>query len=53
VRDVDDVYLHPEKLYSRREFEEEQKKLNKIRREVIGRIEGLNPRIKGVFSKES
>ena len=53
VRDVDDVYFHPEKLYSRREFEEEQKKLNEIRRETIGHIEGLHPDIRGVFSKES
>ena len=50
VRYVDDVYLHPEKLYSRMEFEEKQKELNKLRRESIEKIgDVLHPNIRRVF----
>jgi len=52
VRNVDDIYFHPEKLYPVSEFEEKQNKLNEIRRKTIERIEGLHPDIKNVFSKE-
>jgi len=48
---VDDIYLHPEKLYSRAEFEERQKELNKFRREAIQKIgDALYPNLKVVFS---
>ena len=51
VRHVDDIYLHPEKLYSRAEFEERQKELNKIRCEAIEKIgDALHPNIRNVFS---
>ncbi len=50
VREVDSIYMHPEKLYSHQEFEERQNALNKIRRETIGKYaDGLHPDIKNVF----
>jgi hypothetical protein len=50
---VDDIYLHPEKLYSSAEFEERQKELNKFRREAIQKIgDALHPNIQNVFSKD-
>ncbi|KPV64113.1 MAG: phosphoenolpyruvate carboxykinase [Candidatus Bathyarchaeota archaeon BA2] len=53
IRMVDDIYLHPEKLYSRAEFEEKQKELNRFRREAIEKIGGaLHPDIKKVFSEK-
>jgi len=53
IRMVDDIYLHPEKLYSKTEFEERQKELNKFRRKAIQKIdEALPPNIKNVFSKD-
>jgi len=51
IRTVDDIYLHPERLYSRADFEERQKDLNRIRREAIEKIGGdLEPDIKSVFN---
>jgi len=51
IRNVDDIYLHPEKLYSIAEFEEKQKELNKFRRKAIKKIDTtLHPNIKTVFS---
>ncbi|UCE16690.1 MAG: phosphoenolpyruvate carboxykinase (ATP) [Candidatus Bathyarchaeota archaeon] len=51
IRMVDDIYLHPEKLYSEAEFEEKQKELNRFRREAIREIgDALHPNIKNVFS---
>ncbi|NIW53643.1 MAG: hypothetical protein GWN17_15805 [Candidatus Korarchaeota archaeon] len=51
IRTVDDIYLHPEKLYSREEFEERQKKLNRLRREAIEKIgDALHPNVRNVFS---
>ena len=50
VRTVDDIYLHPELLYSNSEFEKKQKELNRIRREAIDGVgEDLHPAIKKVF----
>jgi len=52
IRYVDDIYLHPEKLYSRTEFEEEQRELNKIRYESVKELgDFLHPDIRKVFSK--
>jgi phosphoenolpyruvate carboxykinase (ATP) len=52
IRLVDDIYLHPEKLYSRAEFEERHKELNRIRYEAIEKNGGaLYPNIRNVFSK--
>jgi phosphoenolpyruvate carboxykinase (ATP) len=50
IRNVDDIYLHPEKLYSIAEFEEKQKELNKFRRKAIEKIDTtLHRNIKTVF----
>jgi len=47
-----DIYLHPEKLYSTIEFEEKQRKLNKIRyKSVKGLGDSLHPDIRKVFRK--
>ncbi len=52
IRVVDDIYLHPEKLYSRDEFEEKQRELNKIRYEAVEKLDStLHPSIRNVFSK--
>jgi phosphoenolpyruvate carboxykinase (ATP) len=52
IRGVDDIYLHPEKLHSRAEFEEEQAILNRIRYEAVEKIGGgLHPNLRKVFSK--
>ena len=40
VRGVDDIYFHPELLYTRQEFQEKQKKLNRLRIETIEKIGG-------------
>ena len=54
IRHVDDIYLHPEKLYSRIEFEEKQKKLNKIGYEAVEKYnDTLPPTIRDVFKMES
>lgn len=53
IRMVDDIYLHPEKLYSKAEFEQKQKELNKLRREAIQEIhDALHPCIRDVFLKD-
>jgi phosphoenolpyruvate carboxykinase (ATP) len=53
IRTVDDIYLHPEKLYSRAEFEEKQKELNKFRRKAIEKMDdALPPNIRNVFSED-
>jgi len=52
VRYVDDIYLHPEKLYSRTEFKEKQQELNKIRYESVKKLgDSLYPDIRKVFSQ--
>jgi phosphoenolpyruvate carboxykinase (ATP) len=52
IRVVDDIYLHPEKLYSAAEFEEKQRELNKIRHEAVEKVgSGLQPTIRKVFGK--
>ena len=51
VRMVDDIYLHPERLYSSTQFEERQKQLNKFRKEAIDKIgKSLNNTIRVIFS---
>jgi len=50
IRNVDSIYVHPEKLYSQEKFEKKQKELNRTRREAIEEIGSrLNPNIKNVF----
>ncbi|MEA1871945.1 MAG: phosphoenolpyruvate carboxykinase [Chloroflexota bacterium] len=52
IRYVDDIYLHPEKIYSTIEFEEKQRELNKIRYESVKELgDFLHPDISKVFSK--
>ncbi len=52
IRVVDDIYLHPEKLYLRAEFEEKQGELNKTRYEAVEKIGStLHPNVRNVFSK--
>lgn len=50
IRVVDDIFMHPEKLYSRNEFERQQGELNRIRYEAVEKIgTGLYPSIRKVF----
>ncbi|MEE9593812.1 MAG: phosphoenolpyruvate carboxykinase (ATP), partial [Candidatus Hydrothermarchaeales archaeon] len=50
VRLVDEVFLHPEKLYTHSEFEEKQEKLNQIRREAIEKLgSAIHPDIRKVL----
>ena len=52
IRLVDDIYLHPEKLYSRTGFEKKQRELNKIRYESVKKLgDSLHPDIRKVFSQ--
>ena len=54
IRYVDDIYLHPEKLYSRTEFEERQRELSKIRYESVEKLgDSLHPEVRKVFGKSS
>jgi phosphoenolpyruvate carboxykinase (ATP) len=54
IRTVDQVYLHPERLYSQEEFLLKQKEIEKIRYDIISRYDNkLNPRILKVFKKPS
>ncbi len=51
IRMVDDIYLHPERLYSDSQFKERQNQLNKFRKEAIDKIgKSLNNKIKVIFS---
>jgi phosphoenolpyruvate carboxykinase (ATP) len=53
IRMVDDIYLHPEKLYSKDEYETKQKKLNEFRREAIKEVDdALPPNIRNVFGED-
>ncbi len=50
VRYVDDIFLHPEKLYSKSEFKEKNEEIKRIRQKAIEKVgEGLHPDIKSVF----
>jgi len=50
VRNVDSIYMHPEKLYSHSEYEERQNALNKIRLDTITKYsDGMHADIKNVF----
>ncbi len=52
IRAVDDMLVHPERLYSEADFTEKQRELNKIRYEAIEKVgPGLNPKVKKVFGK--
>jgi len=50
VRFVDDIYFHPEKLFTTEEFEESQSALNRIRTEAIEKLgDGLHPAVRTAF----
>lgn len=50
VRLVDDLYFHPERLYSQAEFETKQKELDRWRHEAIERVGGgLHSSVRAVF----
>lgn len=50
VRLVDDLYFHPENLYSKDEFEAKQKKLDYMRQRTIAKIgDLLHEKIRNVF----
>jgi len=52
IRVVDDIYVHPEKLYSASEFEEKQRELNRQRYEAVAKLgTKLHPDIRRVFKK--
>jgi phosphoenolpyruvate carboxykinase (ATP) len=52
IRAVDDILVHPERLYTVAEFEQKQKELNRIRYEAIEKIGGgLDPKVRNVFAK--
>jgi phosphoenolpyruvate carboxykinase (ATP) len=50
VRAVDDIYFHPEKLFTSSEFEENQRGLNLVRREAIEKLgDELHPAVRRAF----
>ncbi|MFC1999281.1 phosphoenolpyruvate carboxykinase (ATP) [Chloroflexota bacterium] len=50
VRMVDDIYFHPEMLYSRHEFEQRRRKATKLRHGAMEKVGGkLHPDIAKVF----
>jgi len=52
IRVVDDFYVHPEKLYTRTDFETKQAALNKLRYEAVAQLGNrLHPDIRKVFSR--
>ena len=54
IRTVDQVYLHPENLYSKEDFIMKQKELDNIRYETISSYGNkLHPKILEVFQKPS
>jgi phosphoenolpyruvate carboxykinase (ATP) len=53
IRAVDDIMVHPERLYTVAEFAQKKRELNKIRYEAIEQIgSGLNPKVRKVFGQE-
>ena len=52
IRVVDDIYLHPEKVYSSNEFEEKQRELNEIRYKAVAKLGNkLHSDVRHVFKK--
>ena len=52
IRVVDDIYVHPEKLYSQTEFEEKQRQLTRQRYDAVEKVgASLNRKIQRVFQK--
>ena len=52
IRAVDDILVHPERLYPRVEFEQKQRELNRIRCEAVEKYgSALHPDIRNVFTR--
>jgi phosphoenolpyruvate carboxykinase (ATP) len=52
IRSVDDILVHPERLYMRSEFMEKMKALQRVRYEAVEKIgPALHPKIREVFPK--
>jgi phosphoenolpyruvate carboxykinase (ATP) len=52
IRVVDDIYVHPERLYSVSEFEERQRVSNRLRYEAVEKLGNkLHPNIRKLFNK--
>ena len=52
IRIVDDIYVHPEKLYTATDFEKRQRDLNRQRYEAVANLgTKLHPNIRKVFKK--
>ncbi|OGO32607.1 MAG: hypothetical protein A2Z29_05025 [Chloroflexi bacterium RBG_16_56_11] len=52
IRAVDDIMVHPERLYTENEFEEKQQELSLVRYEAIEKVGGgINPKVRKVFGK--
>jgi phosphoenolpyruvate carboxykinase (ATP) len=52
IRAVDDIMVHPERLYSTADFDAKQRELNKIRYEAIEQVgPALNAKVKRIFQK--
>jgi phosphoenolpyruvate carboxykinase (ATP) len=49
VRGLSDHYFHPEKLYGTGGYNERQMSLNEHRRQILEKIDGLEPKIRNVF----
>jgi hypothetical protein len=50
VMSVDDIYFHPELLYSGNGFEVQQKELNRLRHETIEQVgRRLHRRVRNIF----
>jgi phosphoenolpyruvate carboxykinase (ATP) len=50
IRAVDDVLVHPERLYSRMEFEEKQAELQQLRKEAVEKVgSSLHSKVREVF----
>jgi len=50
VRYLDDIYSHPEKLYTKGEFEEQQRAVTRTRREVVEQFgNSLHPNIRAAL----
>jgi phosphoenolpyruvate carboxykinase (ATP) len=50
IRAVDDILVHPERLYTKAEFADKQQELDDIRREAIEKVGGgLYPQVRRVF----
>ena len=51
IRAMDDILVHPERLYSRAEFEQRQKALNRWRCEAVEKLgAALHPNLRKVFT---